>query len=479
MAKEFKYIDTAGAEQRITAPSGEDALKNATNIAPTSGVMAVDTLSRQADPRVNREVELVNQAQNQQPSNALTADIANATATPAPIERPQAEVSTADQLAQEIAGTDLAGQRQQIREDKNIRAKEERARTLGNQLTERDREIQRQRERMEENLRADSRGGLESQLAKFNRESARELADLSFSYQVALGDFQAAEKIANDYIQDLESDFQRKQQTWQMLFTMEQNDMTDSEKLQAQQAFQEKQAATQFEMQQKMVQFEQQIKQSDPMYQAQLARLRAESAMIGMPTVAEQKEELARMKNAETTVNALADKIDMFDGILSSKAMDSSVGTSFLTRGPSGTLGTIGRVVSVVGIPSAIGGGIDKLTGERQNFIASVEQITDKEFLDTLIDVKSKGGTFGALSDAEGAALRKAATKIGQWRIEKDGKVVGYNASETDFKKEITRLKELTNLAMYRAQGDLFTDDEKALLEQQFVQFNPEAYYSN
>ena len=466
--------------------------------------IAVDTLSRPADTNVDRGIEAVNGFQDRGASPALTADVGQALATPPPQAlTPDQGRNELEKLRLDIAGTDIAGDRQQVRKDLQIAEKEERARTLSNQMIARERDIQREIERMEKNPEGQSRAGLNATLNTYRRESARELADMSFSYNVALGDYQAAEKIAKDYMEDIKQELELKQQTFQNLFTLVQNDMTESEKLQAQQAFAEKQAQTSFEQQQKMAQFNQTLQQSDPMYKAQLARLRAENALIGKPTAKDIEEERARIQNSETAVASLEDKLDMFSGILGSKAMDSVVGPSGLSRAPTG----IGSVLTRIGASTAIGaaggsvipgagtivgavggfatgvglslqGSKDYLTGDRADFIASVEQIIDKEFLDNLINVKSKGATFGALSDAEGAALRKAATKLGSWRItDKQGNVLGYKASEASFKQEIEKLQTLTQVAIYRAQGDMFTDTEKASFESAFTSFNPEAFY--
>ena len=111
----------------------------------------------------------------------------------------------------------------------------------------------------------------------------------------------------------------------------------------------------------------------------------------------------------------------------------------------------------------------DVLTGDVQEFIGSVEQIIDQEFLDKLINVKGRGATFGALTDREGQALRAAATKIGTWRMtDKNGRVTGYNISEKAFVKELKVLEDLTRKAMEQELGfdaSLVTADESAELD--------------
>lgn len=82
--------------------------------------------------------------------------------------------------------------------------------------------------------------------------------------------------------------------------------------------------------------------------------------------------------------------------------------------------------------------------GQKADFIASVEQLVSDLSLESLIDAKSRGATFGALSDTEMRMLASAATKIGTWRQrDKDGNVTGYKASESAFKDELDNISKI------------------------------------
>lgn len=132
-----------------------------------------------------------------------------------------------------------------------------------------------------------------------------------------------------------------------------------------------------------------------------------------------------------TEILSLEDKIKKIDGIINNKGLAQSVGTT----------GLFGR------------GGTLK-PGQKQNFIADVQQLISQETLDTLINLKAQGGTLGALSDQERIMLQNAATKIGFWKKEdKNGKVVGYQANEKDFKAELKTIKMLTQRAYDKATG--------------------------
>ena len=79
--------------------------------------------------------------------------------------------------------------------------------------------------------------------------------------------------------------------------------------------------------------------------------------------------------------------------------------------------------------------------GGKQDFTGIVEQIVNVDALDSLISAKSRGATFGALSDREMDLLKSAATKLGSWGESKDGKTVAYDVSEEAFKKELAEMK--------------------------------------
>lgn len=90
---------------------------------------------------------------------------------------------------------------------------------------------------------------------------------------------------------------------------------------------------------------------------------------------------------------------------------------------------------------------ISKLTGGKSNFIAGVEQLRSGLNLQSLIDAKSRGATFGALSDSELQVLANTATKIGSWAIkDKNGNVKGYNANEKDFRRELDKINNFAKL---------------------------------
>lgn len=155
------------------------------------------------------------------------------------------------------------------------------------------------------------------------------------------------------------------------------------------------------------------------------------------------KESVAKAQNIATQEST----VQQIDNLIGSEFASSAVGPSALSRSQPGFISQSGRLVSVVGIPSAIGGAYQRLTGKQQNFIAGVEQLRSGLNLETLINAKSRGATFGALSDNELKVLANAGTKLGSWAIKNDdGNVVGYNVNEKDFKRELDKINAFTKL---------------------------------
>ena len=172
-----------------------------------------------------------------------------------------------------------------------------------------------------------------------------------------------------------------------------------------------------------------------------------------------------------------AGKISETGKLIQSKGLDSAVGTTIFSRGAGGFKGVIGRFLAGAGagaaagaaggsllggigaIPGAIIGAVaggvitsaqgvkDTVTGERQDFIAGVEQLRSGLNLDTLINAKARGATFGALSNQELQVLSSSATQLGTWAItNKDGKVIGYNASEKSVRAELNKINNYAKL---------------------------------
>ena len=149
---------------------------------------------------------------------------------------------------------------------------------------------------------------------------------------------------------------------------------------------------------------------------------------------------------SDSTTEILTNKVNLIDDLINHPGLDSRVGPNFLAR----------RAFAVF---DAFGAG--------QDFAAGVTQLVNKETIDTLVNLKERGGTLGALSDQERILLQSAATKIGTWEVKENGIGTGeYNIDEASFKRELQTIKELAQKALERHLGyDPTTLQEDDLLE--------------
>ena len=192
---------------------------------------------------------------------------------------------------------------------------------------------------------------------------------------------------------------------------------------------------------------------------AQLAKAYKELSLLGEKTDKEKKEEEVEIKNAEASVDIAKDKITLIDALKKHKGMAGTVGAYGLARFT----------------PFSI----DK--AEQRDFIGSVDSLTNGLTLDNLIEAKARGATFGALTTEELRLLANSATKINSWRLQEDGRTIGYEASEEDFTKELTNIQNLTRKALVQSGETLLDDEEANLLDDVFggtSQFDPSAYFS-
>jgi hypothetical protein len=381
---------------------------------------------------------------------------------------------------------------------------------INDQLRKEQHALRRQIEAIQDNKAGLFGGAVNQEINRVQGESLRRQADLYVIQQGVQGKYDSAKAIADRAVAVQMEQSQRKLNILQLNYERNKDLFTKAE----QRAFETKQADRQFKIQEQAyrerARFDQLLSQQDPLYKLQVMKARKELDMMGQLSEKERAAELEALKQAEAAVPTLERKISLMDGILQSKAMDSVVGPTILSRAASGLKGIAGRILGsaatgaatgaaggavfggVGAIPGAIGGavvgaglgaglagqGAFDVFGERQSFIAGVEQLVSKDFLDNLVNIKAQGGAFGALSKPEQDALTQAATKIGTWRItDENGKVLGYNASEADFRREIQTIQEISRAAYQKASGQLLTSDEQSYFEEleqnSLMGFNP------
>lgn len=166
-----------------------------------------------------------------------------------------------------------------------------------------------------------------------------------------------------------------------------------------------------------------------------IATQRATRAAIGQKAV---EERVVAVKEATKDIRKQNDRINDLNRLLSHPGLNSSVGTNPLGR-------------------FAIA---DYWSGAKSDFAASVDTIISQDFLNTLIDVKGQGATFGALTDREGTAIRAAANKLELYAVRDDlGKVKYFKASEEDVRDEIIRIQESAKLIREAAAESVGIED--------------------
>jgi hypothetical protein len=160
---------------------------------------------------------------------------------------------------------------------------------------------------------------------------------------------------------------------------------------------------------------------------------------------------LEKMPPKTEDVTSTQSKVDQLNGLLSHPGLNSSVGPNVLARIPLGDA-----------------------FGAKQDFIGQVQKLLSQRTLQTLIDAKANGATFGALSEGELKILQSASTAIGTWEHkDKNGNVDGYNVSEKAFKEEITKIKdEYENLLKNTAGQNVATNTAQKAVDDYYVK-NP------
>lgn len=148
------------------------------------------------------------------------------------------------------------------------------------------------------------------------------------------------------------------------------------------------------------------------------------------------------------TQMVLNEKIDIIDRLINSKGLSGSVGPYKFNR---------------IGVPI-----LDKAA--RQKFAADVNLLISQETIQTLLDLKSQGGTLGALSDQERIMLQNAASNIGTWMQRDDsGNPTGkFEIDEESFIGELNRLKKIAEAGLARVSPDPF-DPNYQLDEQDYT----------
>lgn len=330
----------------------------------------------------------------------------------------------------ETATADLSGEKQTLRDEAGLVEKEARARELSNRIIERDRDYQEQLEALEQNQEGKLRGALNAEINDLQRNRSRELADLSFAFQVAQGDFTAAQTVVDQRIEDMEADRDRRMNAFQMAYNFSQDDMSESEKLEAQQAFQV------------------QMKQMDQAYQKEMAdyrerlargRIDYENSLKASNLLQPQDQlavagEVGDINSDLALINQLASNTR---GLGASTGAVQSAGISgFFQGGKSDDsyLSTLFRFVPGVG---NIKGAADSVN-DKQDFLSGISFLVNSTTFNEVLELKQGGVTFGNMTEGERIAAGRAANRLNaSVDIDPNGTVIGIRGSEDKFREDL------------------------------------------
>lgn len=207
---------------------------------------------------------------NTRVSNGIAATPTTVT-TPAPTT-PEAPKTLRQQLEERLSGM-IGGSQidtEGLREELRVAEKAKLATDLENKMLQSKQNYDNQILELEKNKEGKLTSALNAEINRFSQDANRDLAQQSISYKIANDDYVGAEKIYNDRVNDLKEQRQYEMQVFQVAYDFVQNDLTESEKIQVQQAFQEKQDLKNFEQQKELANYQSQLSRGDYAYKAAL-----------------------------------------------------------------------------------------------------------------------------------------------------------------------------------------------------------------
>lgn len=161
---------------------------------------------------------------------------------------------------------------------------------------------------------------------------------------------------------------------------------------------------------------------------------------------------LKSLPPSERQINEAKDFVKKLKELKDSSGLKYAVGPNWVTRG-------------MVGIGGAF--------GAKDDFLGKAQTLISKKALGALIEAKSQGATFGALSDAELALLKSSGTTLGAWANEKNEKITGFDISEKKFKEELDNMITEYEKIITQANGgqsiSVMSEDDAYKLYQQTV----------
>ena len=368
--------------------------------------------------------------------------------------------------------------------EEGIRTEEKRAdvRRLATEMRQKELDHQEKIDKLYSNPGPVSRATQMQMINKANRDYSSQRAKDAITYAIYNDDYVEAERIYSLRKQQLENERKAENELFKDVFNFMQNDMSESEKLQAQQAFAEKQARQSLEDAKELARYKQAISSATGTTAPKLYTVNGKSAIYN-PTTGNFEEINLGGAGGGMTAPVKAQtlgKIKEIDQLIGGKGQDSAVGSSIYSRSPRGFGETAKKFVYGLGIGTLPSLGVDaynKLTGNTKSYIGKIETLVSKLSLEALQKAKAEGATFGALSEGEWEILGNSATAIQQWKDKRDGKVVGYDISEKAMNDELNKIANYAKLDYVYKGGD--PSDIGGVIRDGFlIVKNPDGTYS-
>lgn len=227
-------------------------------------------------------------AQPQVASTALASNLASAYATaendikqaetaaetpPAPAETGlKASLAKILGLSEDLAGK--SGRAFDIQQEEGVFTKKKEATRLNNEILAKTKYYDKQIEEVKKNTQGKFGQAVNQDVANLERQKNSELADLAIQAKVANDDYAGAFEIAKAKVDAEFEPIQAQIDTLKDYYQLAQNDMSESEKLKAQTEIKRQEDELAFNRQKELYKYKQQIDQSDPLYQANLAKAR-------------------------------------------------------------------------------------------------------------------------------------------------------------------------------------------------------------
>lgn len=236
---------------------------------------------------------------------------------PAEAPKPTLRDTITDRLSSILNLQSTQGDRTaELQKEQGLFEKQQVVTDLENQYRAKERFYTKEEEKIRKNVEGKTATAIEQDVATLNRQKNSELADIAIQQQAASGNYRTAFDIVEAKIAAEFEPLQNEIETLKTMYSFYQNDLTESEKLEAQARIQEKEAALNFERNKEMARYEQELQQSDPLYRAQVANIYSQidarnAAPIGKPptqsqlTVAGYRD---RLVNSNKIINQIGGK---------------------------------------------------------------------------------------------------------------------------------------------------------------------------